>query len=142
MCSSLVFALREALAVVDEEGLDARYARHERHHRALVAGLESLGLSLLPPPGERLWTLHTVRVPDAVDEAAVRRRLLQEFHIEIGAGLGPFAGRLWRVGLMGAGSTLSNVLLFLGAFEHCLRAEGYAPRPANAGVAAAETAAR
>ena len=142
MCSSLVFALREALIVVDEEGLEARYARHERHHRALVAGLESLGLSLLPPPGERLWTLNTVRVPDGVDEASVRRRLLQEFQIEIGAGLGPFAGRIWRVGLMGAGSTLANVLLFLSALERSLRAEGFAPRTANAGVAAAETAAR
>jgi alanine-glyoxylate transaminase/serine-glyoxylate transaminase/serine-pyruvate transaminase len=143
MCSSLVFALREALTVVEEEGLEARYARHERHHRALVAGLESLGLSLLPPSGERLWTLNAVRVPDGVDEAAVRRRLLQEFQIEIGAGLGPFAGRIWRVGLMGAGSTLANVLLFLGALERCLRAEGYAPRTtANAAVAAVESAAR
>ena len=140
MCSSLVFALREALTVVEEEGLDARYARHERHHSALVAGLESLGLSLLPPPGERLWTLNAVRVPDGVDEAAVRRRLLQEFQMEIGAGLGPLAGRIWRVGLMGAGSTLGNVLLFLSAFERCLRAEGYAARTANAVLAAAESA--
>ena len=125
MCSSLLFALREALTVVEEEGLDARYARHERHHRALVAGLEALGLSLLPPPGERLWTVNAVRVPDGIDEAAVRRRLLQEFQIEIGAGLGPLAGRIWRIGLMGAGSTLSNGLLFLGVLERCLRAEGY-----------------
>ena len=140
MCSSLVFALREALTVVEEEGLDTRYARHERHHRALVAGLDSLGLSLLPPPGERLWTLNAVRVPDGVDEAAVRRRLLQEFQIEIGAGLGPLAGRIWRIGLMGAGSTLGNVLLFLSAFERCLRAEGFTPRTASAAVGAVESA--
>jgi alanine-glyoxylate transaminase/serine-glyoxylate transaminase/serine-pyruvate transaminase len=140
MSSPLVFALREALTVVEEEGLDNRYARHERHHRAFVAGLEALGLSLLPPAGERLWTLNAVRVPNGVDEAAVRRRLLQEFQIEIGAGLGPLAGRIWRVGLMGAGSTLSNVLLFLSAFEHCLRAEGYSPRTTNAALAAVEGA--
>jgi len=136
MSAPLAFALREALTTVEEEGLDARYARHERHHLALLAGLESLGLSLLPPPGERLWTLNAVRVPEGVDEALVRRRLLEEFQIEIGAGLGPLAGRIWRVGLMGAGSTLSNVLLFLSAFERCLRAAGYRPRSSNAAVAA------
>ena len=114
--------LREALAVVEEEGLEARWARHERNHRALAAGLDALGLSLLPPAGERLWTLNAVKVPDGVDEAAVRRRLLDEFSIEIGAGLGPLAGRIWRVGLMGAGSTLANVLLFLTALERVLGA--------------------
>jgi alanine-glyoxylate transaminase/serine-glyoxylate transaminase/serine-pyruvate transaminase len=87
-----------------------------------------------------LWTLNAVRVPEGVDEAAVRRRLLHDFQIEIGAGLGPLAGRIWRVGLMGAGSTLSNVLLFLSAFEHSLRAEGYSPRSSNAALAAVEGA--
>ncbi len=138
MSAPLVFALLEALMVVDEEGLQARYARHERHHLALVAGLEALGLTLLPPAGERLWTLNAVRVPQGIDEAAVRRRLLDEFQIEIGAGLGPLAGRIWRVGLMGSGSTLANVLLFLGAFERCLRAEGYTGPSVNAALAAAE----
>jgi alanine-glyoxylate transaminase/serine-glyoxylate transaminase/serine-pyruvate transaminase len=140
MSAPLAFALREALAVVEEEGLDARHARHERQHQALAAGLDALGLSLLPPPGERLWTLNAVRVPDGVDEAAVRRRPLEEFQIEIGAGLGPLAGRIWRVGLMGSGSTLANVLLFLAAFERCLRAAGYTPRAANAALAAANAA--
>jgi alanine-glyoxylate transaminase/serine-glyoxylate transaminase/serine-pyruvate transaminase len=140
MSAPLLFALREALLAVEEEGLDARYARHERHHLALVAGLEALGLSLLPPPGERLWTLNAIRVPEGVDEAAVRRRLLDEFQIEIGAGLGPLAGRIWRLGLMGSGSTLSNVLLFLAAFERCLLAAGYKARSANAAVAAADAA--
>ena len=88
----LVYAVREALIVVEEEGRELRWARHERNHRALAAGLEALGLSLLPPAGERLWTLNAVKVPDGVDEAAVRRRLLDEFSIEIGAGLGPLAG--------------------------------------------------
>ena len=138
MSAPLAFALREALAAVEEEGLPARHARHERHHLALVAGLEALGLSLLPPVGERLWTLNTIRVPDGVDEAAVRRQLLDEFQIEIGAGLGPLAGRIWRVGLMGSGSTLANVLLFLGAFERCLRTAGYTRPGAGAAIAAAE----
>lgn len=138
MSAPLAFALREALAAVEEEGLDARHARHQRHHLALVAGLEALGLSLLPPVGERLWTLNTIRVPDGVDEAAVRGQLLDEFQIEIGAGLGPLAGRIWRVGLMGSGSTLANVLLFLGAFERCLRTAGYTRPGAGAAIAAAE----
>ena len=97
-------------------------------------------MSMLPPVRERLWTLNTVRVPDGVDEAAVRRRLLDEFSIEIGAGLGPLAGRIWRIGLMGAGSTLTNVVLLLTALEHVLRAGGYRGEPASAAVAAAEAA--
>jgi alanine-glyoxylate transaminase / serine-glyoxylate transaminase / serine-pyruvate transaminase len=122
MCASLIYALREALMVVEEERLEARWARHERHHHALVAGLEAMGLTLLPPTGERLWTLNAVRVPDGVDEAAVRRRLLQHFNIEIGAGLGPLAGKIWRVGLMGSSSTEALVTLFLAALEKSMRA--------------------
>jgi alanine-glyoxylate transaminase/serine-glyoxylate transaminase/serine-pyruvate transaminase len=137
----LVYALREALAVVEEEGLENRWARHRRNHLALAAGLEALGLSLLPPAPERLWTLNAVRVPDGVDEAAVRRRLLDEFAIEVGAGLGPLAGRIWRVGLMGAGSSLANVLLFLSALERALTASGYRAPAVNAAMAAAESAA-
>jgi alanine-glyoxylate transaminase/serine-glyoxylate transaminase/serine-pyruvate transaminase len=137
----LVYALREALAVVEEEGLENRWARHRRNHLALAAGLEALGLSLLPPAPERLWTLNAVRVPDGVDEAAVRRKLLDEFSIEIGAGLGPLAGRIWRVGLMGAGSSLSNVLLFLSALERVLSSAGYRSSAASAAIAAAESAA-
>ncbi len=136
----LVFALREALDAIEEEGLQARWERHERHHRALAAGLEALGLSLLPPEGERLWTLNAVRVPDGVDEAAVRKLLLDEFNIEIGAGLGPLAGRIWRIGLMGSGSTLATVLLFLGALERVLRAAGFRAPSANTAISAAEAA--
>ena len=137
----LVYAVREALAAIGEEGLEARWSRHHRNHLALAAGLEALGLALLPPQPERLWTLNAVRVPDGVDEAAVRRQLLDEFSIEIGAGLGPLAGRIWRVGLMGAGSTLSNVLLFLTALERVLSSMGHRTATTSAAVAAAESAA-
>lgn len=122
MCASLIYALREALMVVEEEGLSARWSRHQRHHHALVAGLDRLGLSLLPPPGERLWTLNAVRVPSGVDEGAIRSYLLRRFNMEIGAGLGPLAGQIWRVGLMGTSSTGTLVKVFLSAFEDALQA--------------------
>jgi alanine-glyoxylate transaminase / serine-glyoxylate transaminase / serine-pyruvate transaminase len=135
----LVFALHEALTAIEEEGLEPRWERHRRNHLALAAGLDALGLALLPPEPERLWTLNAVRVPDGIDEAAVRRQLLDEFSIEIGAGLGPLAGRIWRVGLMGSGSTLANVLLFLTALEHVLRKSGYRGGSPSTAVAAAES---
>jgi alanine-glyoxylate transaminase/serine-glyoxylate transaminase/serine-pyruvate transaminase len=141
MCSSLVYALREALLMIDEEGLEARWARHERHHHAFAAGLSAMGLSLLPPAGERLWTLNTVRVPAGVDEGAVRRTLLNSFNIEVGAGLGPLAGKIWRVGLMGASSTHQTLLQFLAALEESLVLSGH-PVPSGAGVAAASAALR
>jgi alanine-glyoxylate transaminase/serine-glyoxylate transaminase/serine-pyruvate transaminase len=141
MCSSLIYALREALLMVEEEGLEARYSRHERHHNALAAGIEAMGMSLLPPPNERLWTLNTVRVPAGVDEAAVRRTLLTTFNLEVGAGLGPLAGKIWRVGLMGASSTPQTLLQFLAALEGSLEANGHSV-PAGAGVAAASQALR
>lgn len=120
MCASLIYALREALMAVEEETLPARWSRHERHHQQLVRGLDDAGLTLLPPPGERLWTLNAVRVPPGVDEAAVRRHLFQRFNIEIGAGLGPLAGKIWRIGLMGASSTEALVTLCLSALTHAL----------------------
>jgi alanine-glyoxylate transaminase / serine-glyoxylate transaminase / serine-pyruvate transaminase len=135
----LVFALHEALTAIEEEGLEPRWERHRRNHLALAAGLDALGLMLLPPEPERLWTLNAVRVPDGIDEATVRRQLLDEFAIEIGAGLGPLAGRIWRVGLMGSGSTLANVLLFLTALEHVLRKSGYRGGSPSTAVAAAES---
>jgi len=135
----LVFALHEALTAIEEEGLEPRWERHRRNHLALAAGLDALGLTLLPPEPERLWTLNAVRVPDGIDEAAVRRRLLDELAIEIGAGLGPLAGRIWRVGLMGSGSTLANVLLFLTALEHVLRKSGYRGGSPSTAVGAAES---
>jgi alanine-glyoxylate transaminase/serine-glyoxylate transaminase/serine-pyruvate transaminase len=118
------YALHEALRLVAEEGLAARAQRHERHHRALVAGVEALGLQMQVVPAYRLWTLNTVRIPAGVDDARVRSRLLHEFDIEIGGGLGVFRGKVWRIGLMGAGSTANNVLLLLAALEKVLKAEG------------------
>jgi alanine-glyoxylate transaminase/serine-glyoxylate transaminase/serine-pyruvate transaminase len=120
MSSALVSALAEALAIVEEEGIEARWARHERNHRAFADGLNLRGLSLLPPEGERLWTLNAVNVPAGVDEAGVRKRLLEEFNIEIGAGLGPLAGKIWRVGLMGASSDPALIVLLLGALDRAL----------------------
>jgi alanine-glyoxylate transaminase/serine-glyoxylate transaminase/serine-pyruvate transaminase len=122
MCAPLIYGLREALMVVEEEQLAARWARHERNHLALLAGLDELGLSLLPPPRERLWTLNAVRVPDDVDDAAVRRYLIDHYDMEIGAGLGPLAGRIWRIGLMGASSTEALVTLCLSGLRQALRA--------------------
>ena len=141
LSTTLIYALREALLMAEEEGLDARYARHERHHHAFVAGIEAMGLSLLPPAAERLWTLNTVRVPAGVDELAVRKTLLGTFNLEVGAGLGPLAGRIWRVGLMGASSTPQTLLQFLAALEAALATQGHR-MPGGAGVAAAEAALR
>lgn len=135
LSAPLLYALHEALLIAREEGLDARWARHERNHRAFAAGLDALGLELLPPPAERLWTLNAVRVPEGIDEAAVRKHLLQEFNIEIGAGLGPLAGRIWRIGLMGAGSTPQTVMLLLTSLERALAAQGRCS-PRGAGPAA------
>lgn len=120
MSSTLVYALYEALAIVEDEGLEARWTRHERNHHMLLDALKGLGLEVLPPHGERLWTLNAVRVPDGADEAAVRKHLLDHFNIEIGAGLGPLAGKIWRVGLMGASSSPRLIVLLRGALEHAL----------------------
>ena len=141
MSSTLIYALREALLMVEEEGLAARQARHERNHRALAAGVEAMGLSLLPPETERLWTLNAVKMPAGVDEAAVRRTMLTNYNIEVGAGLGPLAGKIWRVGLMGASSTPQTLLQFLAACEGALAMHGHTVRE-GAGVAAASASLR
>ena len=117
----LVYALDIALEDVEAEGLERRWHRHERHHQLLIAGLEPLGLSLLPAPADRLWSLNTVRVPEGVAEATVRKGLLDRYDIEIGAGLGPLAGKIWRVGLMGSGSTAENVQRLLDALGALIR---------------------
>ena len=137
--ASLVYALHEALLAAEEEGLEARWRRHKRNHRVLAAGLEGMGLGLLPPEPERLWTLNAVRVPEGVDEAKVRRALLTRFDMEVGAGLGPLAGKIWRVGLMGHSSSPQAILLFLGAMEVVLGDQGHRLRP-GAGTAAAAAA--
>lgn len=117
----LIYALHEALVEVEEEGLERRWERHRVNHLALVDALAALGLELLPPAAERLWSLNAVKVPAGVDEAAIRRALLQDFDIEIGAGLGPLAGKIWRVGLMGSGSTPENVSRLASALAALLR---------------------
>ena len=131
---NMTYALREALQVVLEEGLAIRIARHERNHAVLRAGLEAMGLRFIPE--RSLTTLNAVHVPDGVDDAIVRKRLLQEYNIEIGAGLGPFKGAAWRVGLMGASSTQQNVMLFLSALDDILGQLG-ALTERGAGIAAA-----
>ena len=133
---SMNYALREALRLVCEEGLEARYRRHERNHRALAAGLAALGMGLAAQDGHRLWMLNSVTIPDGVDDRSVRRQLLETYGIEIGAGLGAFAGNVWRIGLMGESSTQANVELVLDALESVLAAHGHAC-PRGAGVAAA-----
>ncbi|MEM7356065.1 MAG: alanine--glyoxylate aminotransferase family protein [Acidobacteriota bacterium] len=129
---NMTYGLYEALRIVLEEGLEQRIARHALNHRALRAGLEALGLSYIPQ--NPLTTLNAVAVPEGVDDARVRRRLLQEYGIEIGAGLGPFQGKAWRIGLMGSSSTRRNVVLILAALEVLLADEG---RGATGAVAAA-----
>lgn len=125
LSSSALVAFNEALVELEEEGLERRWARHEQCHRALITGLRGIGLELLPPEADRLCNLNTVRVPEGLDEAKVRQHLLKESNIEIGSGLGPLAGRIWRVGIMGAGATPAIVMQFLSAFECALAANSY-----------------
>jgi alanine-glyoxylate transaminase/serine-glyoxylate transaminase/serine-pyruvate transaminase len=131
---SMNYALREALRIVVEEGLETRFTRHRKNHEALAAGLAPLGLSLVAEAGHRLPMLNAVSVPDGVDEAKVRGRLLKENGIEIGGGLGPMKGKVWRIGLMGESSRRAHVLTVLAALEDALRAEG---RSVGAGAAVA-----
>lgn len=114
---SMLYALREALTLVQEEGLPARYSRHKLHAKSLVAGLTALGFTPLPPTQHRLPMLTCVTVPPHIDEMAVRTELLENFGIEIGGGLGPLKGKVWRIGLMGESCTEANVLTLLNALE-------------------------
>ena len=133
---NLFYAFHEGLALVVEEGLEARIQRHLSHGSALQAGLEAMGLILHAQQGYRLNTLTAVRIPSGVDDLRVRQRLLNEYNIEIGAGFGLLKGQIWRIGLMGHSSTQENVLLFLSTLEKLLIDEGYSVEP-GAGVAAA-----
>ncbi len=134
---SLIYGMREALRLVLEEGLEARWERHKQNQRALVAGLEAMGLEcFVPNPADRLVTVTSVRVPEGIEDAKVRRQLLDEFNIEIAGGFGPVKGQIWRVGLMGYSSQRTNVLLFLAALEKALLEEGFHAAP-GAGVGAA-----
>ena len=134
---SMNYALRESLRLVQEEGLTARFRRHQRNHEALAAGLAAMGMAMAAQEGHRLWTLNSVTIPSGVDDFTVRRQLLEEYNIEIGAGLGPLRGKVWRIGLMGESSTHSNTLLVLSALESILRKQGYS-WTSGAGVSAAQ----
>ncbi len=119
-----LYGLHEALVILQEEGIENAWARHRRNHEALRDGLEAMGLTLLVEPEHRLPQLNAVEVPAGIDAAAVRGLLLQDYSIEIGAGLGPLAGKIWRIGLMGHAANARNVYTVLGALENILSAEG------------------
>jgi alanine-glyoxylate transaminase/serine-glyoxylate transaminase/serine-pyruvate transaminase len=123
---AMVYGLAAALELVHQEGLAARFARHELNHRALMAGLCALGLEPAAVEGHRLWMLNSVRVPTSVDEAAVRRALLVRHGIEIGGGLGPWKGKVWRIGLMGESSCVEYVRRLLVALATELASEDMA----------------
>ncbi len=117
-----LYALHEALVMVKEERLENAWARHTYHHKALAAGIEAMGLQFVVPSSERLPQLNAVTVPEGVDEAAVRKLLLDQYSLEIGAGLGALAGKVWRIGLMGFACNQKNVLFCLGALDSVLTA--------------------
>ncbi len=133
---SMVYALYEGLRLMLEEGMQARWARHRRNHEALKAGLKALGLTYTANEKHQLPQLNAVRIPADVEDVAVRKRLLGEFGIEIGGGLGEFRGKAWRIGLMGHNSRPDVVLLFLAALEQCLASQRINVQP-GAGVTAA-----
>ncbi len=134
---SLIFALREAMRLVMEEGLEARWERHRVNQHALIAGLEAMGLELfVKSPADRLPTVTAVTIPGGIDDLKVRNQLLDEFNLEIAGGFGPIKGKIWRVGLMGYCSQKPFVLLFLAALEKVLLDQGFRV-PSGAGVGAA-----
>ena len=111
--------------MVAEEGLEARWERHRLNHLAFVAGIEAMGIPMLVPDGHRLWTLNTPRIPKGVDDAKVRQYLLDKHGIEISGGLGPLAGKVFRIGTMGYGATEENVQFILESLREALRHAGY-----------------
>jgi alanine-glyoxylate transaminase/serine-glyoxylate transaminase/serine-pyruvate transaminase len=127
-----LYGLHEALVVLEEEGIENAWRRHRDNHLALRAGIEAMGLSFVVDEADRLPQLNSVSIPDGIDDAMVRGRLLNEYGLEIGAGLGPMAGRIWRIGLMGYASNQKNVLLCLGALDAVLADMG---APVKGGVA-------
>jgi alanine-glyoxylate transaminase/serine-glyoxylate transaminase/serine-pyruvate transaminase len=134
---SLIYALREAMRLAMEEGLEARWERHRLNQQALVAGVEAMGLKMfVENPADRLVTVTPVMIPAGVDDVKFRDQLLDEFNIEIAGGIGPLKGKIWRLGLMGYCAQKANVLLLLSAMEKVLLDQG-ARVPAGAGAAAA-----
>jgi alanine-glyoxylate transaminase/serine-glyoxylate transaminase/serine-pyruvate transaminase len=117
-----IYGIHEALRLILEEGLEARWARHQTAHEALVAGLDRIGLSLFPPASNRCATINVISAPAGIDEAKVRRRML-DMGVEMSGGLGALAGKVWRVGVMGYNAQVPRVERFLGALEEALKAE-------------------
>jgi alanine-glyoxylate transaminase/serine-glyoxylate transaminase/serine-pyruvate transaminase len=115
------YALHEALRLVLVEGLENRWCRHEDNYLALARCLETMGMKIVSQTGHQLWQLNAVGVPEGVDEAAVRKQLLSDFNIEIGTGLGPLKGKIWRIGLMGESSRKENVDAILAALREILK---------------------
>jgi len=131
-----LYALHEALVLLKNEGLENAWARHAKHHNALKAGLEALGLTFVVPEAERLPQLNAVTIPEGVDDAQVRGILLNDYNLEIGAGLGVMAGKVWRIGLMGYACRKDNVLKCVSALDEVLNRVG-APVSQGKAVAAA-----
>jgi alanine-glyoxylate transaminase/serine-glyoxylate transaminase/serine-pyruvate transaminase len=131
-----LYALHESLVILEEEGLENAWARHRLHHEALAAGLVALGLEFVVDSPYRLPQLNCVAFMDGVDDAAIRKQLLTDYRLEIGAGLGPLAGKVWRIGLMGYAANQKNVLLCLGALETVLSENGVAVEAGHAVEAA------
>ena len=129
-----LYGLHEALVILQEEGLENAWARHQCHHQALKAGIEAMGLRFVVKEGERLPQLNSIFIPDGVDDAAVRAALLKDYNLEIGAGLGILAGKVWRIGLMGYASNPTNILFCLSALEETL---AHVNAPIKRGVAVA-----
>jgi alanine-glyoxylate transaminase / serine-glyoxylate transaminase / serine-pyruvate transaminase len=122
---NMSYGLYEALRLIHEEGLENCFARHQQNHQALRAGLGALGIDFAAQLGHQLPMLNAVQIPEGIDDARLRRDLLQRFGIEIGGGLGAFKGKVWRIGLMGYGSRAANVLLLLSALEQLLAEQGH-----------------
>ncbi len=118
-----LYALHEALVILQDEGIEQAWDRHQLHHQALTAGLEAMGLELVVPEAERLNQLNVVQIPEGVDDAAIRSELLTKYNLEIGAGLGTLAGKVWRIGLMGCSANQTNVLNCLSALKSVLGLE-------------------
>ncbi|RYX83311.1 alanine--glyoxylate aminotransferase family protein [bacterium] len=134
--SNALFGLHEALRMTLLEGVENRWARHEMHSQAVMAGLLTLGLEPFAQEGYRLWQINAVKVPKGLDDLAVRTRLLRDYNIEIGAGLGPVKGQIWRVGVMGYSANRANIFLLLGALENILSDMGQKVEKGAAGEAA------
>jgi alanine-glyoxylate transaminase / serine-glyoxylate transaminase / serine-pyruvate transaminase len=135
---NLIYALREALRQLLEEGLEASWSRHARHARALRAGLTAMGLQLLVSEPQRAPTVTVIHIPEGVSDVRVRHELLHEYGLDIGGGLGPLHGRVWRIGLMGEGCRATNILLLLAALDTVLDRAGHRHEPGAAVAAAAQ----